>query len=207
MEYDGFHDQDKKAGTDDCRWKVESAVDDFNMTLACQRFPSIALGSSTVLELYDDSACSDAIRYHSAPHQFDNYFPKSASQESVAPSRPPEPEIWPFLPMLPTVVSPDVKDESTLVLQAQEKRAEPYHVEDYSSYIVEEFGKPMEIVLDKPISCVPGLSRKHCRQLDTCGFHTVGFCTCYITFCLESHTDVIVSKPKREVIIRSLVSY
>lgn len=33
---------------------------------------------------------------------------------------------------------------------------------------------PFELILDKSLSCVPGISKKHCSQLENCGFHTVG---------------------------------
>lgn len=32
---------------------------------------------------------------------------------------------------------------------------------------------PVELILDKTISCVSGLTKRQCRQLENVGFHTV----------------------------------
>jgi len=32
----------------------------------------------------------------------------------------------------------------------------------------------IESFLNSSINCIPGLSKRHCGQLDNCGFHTVG---------------------------------
>ncbi|KAL8150780.1 hypothetical protein V2J09_020588 [Rumex salicifolius] len=175
MEYDGFHDERKKGGKNETPWIVESAVNDFDLTLACQRFPSITLGSSLFLGLYDDSAST---RSHSTTQEFNKFFPESHLKKSVTPNRPLEPEIWPFLPIHPRIISPDVIDENTLVLQSHAGKQNyvsdhEFHVKDSSSCLAEEMAKPVEILLDNPISCIPGISKKNCRRLEESGFHTL----------------------------------
>ncbi|XP_002526020.2 ATP-dependent DNA helicase homolog RECG, chloroplastic isoform X2 [Ricinus communis] len=56
VDYDGFHDliENGKAGEQSGQ-DLKDATDDFDVSLACKRFPSITLGSSPPVELYDET--------------------------------------------------------------------------------------------------------------------------------------------------------
>ncbi|KAE8730098.1 hypothetical protein F3Y22_tig00003041pilonHSYRG00835 [Hibiscus syriacus] len=59
MVYNGLHDLFENERPDR---NFKDATDDFDLSLACKRFPSITLGSSPQVELYDEATSSSRIR-------------------------------------------------------------------------------------------------------------------------------------------------
>lgn len=64
-----------------------------------------------------------------------------------------------------------------LMPSIDEKKMDQITREDYPMKVGIELQSnptPSELFLDKSVSCIPRLSKRHYQQLDNCGFHTVG---------------------------------
>lgn len=71
MGYNGLHDLFENERPDEQPDRnIEDATDDFDLSLACKRFPSITLDSSLPVELYDEATSSSRIRALLAAQRF-----------------------------------------------------------------------------------------------------------------------------------------
>ncbi|KAI3714348.1 hypothetical protein L1987_72946 [Smallanthus sonchifolius] len=162
---------------------------DFDASLARKQFPSIMLGKSSPVELYDgtsDDVDKDSIltaEIHrgtkvvdpsmlydslgSVAHEFNNF----SSFESESISDQSSPDSTCSSPVIQNGKSSYLKEEnsyalSSFTLSENKEKSEPQcGVDDPTA--------PFELILDKSISCVPALSKKKCSQLENCGFHTI----------------------------------
>lgn len=174
MGYDSLHDLiENERAEKHCGMNVKDAMDDFDVSLVCKRFPSIILGSSSPVELYDGTP---------------SFFEKMALLTTQSPEGFPsdstgEEQEQDYLyetgdslyPAFPSVESSLLRDDQSTSL-ATEKISYPVLVEESSSKVSHEPQKDIvsdELILDSSISCIPGISKKRCSQLENCGFHTV----------------------------------
>lgn len=181
MGYDSLHDLiENERAEKHCGMNVKDAMDDFDVSLVCKRFPSIILGSSSPVELYDGTA---------------SFFEKMALLTTQSPGGFPsdstgEEQEQDYLyetgdslyPAFPSVESSLLRvDQSTSL--ATDKISYPVLVEESSRKVSHELQKDMvsdELILDSSISCIPGISKKRRSQLENCGFHTVSFQETYV---------------------------
>ncbi|PPD79120.1 hypothetical protein GOBAR_DD23952 [Gossypium barbadense] len=209
MGYNGLHDLFENERPDEQPDRnLGDATDDFDLSLACKRFPSITLGSSLPVELYDEATSSSRIRALLAAQRF---LSNSMDEKWVDPNG--LSETWNSLyEPLSEAGSSAALQESTgshqsswsTTLESEGKSDHLLTVEenteklDQSSWSVTlEFeGKSdhlvakevssskvgvqrhsdiatIDLFLDRSISCIPGLSKRHSRQLEECGFYTL----------------------------------
>jgi ATP-dependent DNA helicase RecG len=182
MEYDGLHDlvDNERAKKRSCM-NLKGAKDEFNDSLAYKRFPSIILGSSPQVELYDETACCSELSRVLAPQNCEGFLPNSIGAELDQES---SSETWPSMSAALLSVTPSsLKEDSYETLPSQPVALETIEKSNSSVTVKESSIKvgpesplnaaPIELFLDRSINCIPGLSKRHCRQLENCGFHTV----------------------------------
>lgn len=184
MGYDGLRDLDdngRPAKQSDLHLK--DAKDEFDESLACKRFPSIALGSSPQVELYDETACWSDMSNLLATQNCEGFVSNSIAAEWVQES---SHEMWSSpSPTLPSVTTSTLREEASnepsscqpMALETIKKSDCSVTVEKSSIKVGPE--SPVNaasagLSLDTSISCIPGLSKRHARQLENCGFNTVG---------------------------------
>ncbi|XP_044490810.1 ATP-dependent DNA helicase homolog RECG, chloroplastic isoform X2 [Mangifera indica] len=158
------------------------AMDDFDVSMACKRFPSIILGHSPPVELYDETKCSSEMSNLLAAQ---SAFLRNSMVENWDIDVDSFSEAWSSLcPASPNVISSIVGEENSinLPLSSQSmtlKIEENFNIpiiEDESSYSKPEVppsSAPFELWLERCISCVPGLSKRLRGQMENCGFHTL----------------------------------
>ncbi|KAK6281341.1 hypothetical protein POUND7_015166 [Theobroma cacao] len=209
MGYNGLHDLIENERPDEQPDRnLKDATDDFELSLACKRFPSITLGSSPPVELYDETTSSSRIRGLLAAQRF---FSNSMDEKWVNPNG--LCETWPSLYQpLSEAGSSIVVEESTdnlhqsswsTTLESEDKTGHLVTVEKSTGNLhqsswsmTSEFeGKSDRLTeeessskvgiepqsdaatfvlfLDRSISCIPGLSKRHSHQLEECGFYTL----------------------------------
>lgn len=172
MGYNSLHDliENEQSQNDT---NIMHMIDDFDLSMACKRFPSIHLGSSPLVELYEDEKC-------------DNVLPTSKCAKWIDPNTLCErlATLYPSLQDVdvdPTSIREENSSTSPLYLPSfplenEEKSDFQVYLEDKC---VEEGPESkqadalFELILDKSISCIPGLGKRQCTQLENCGFHTV----------------------------------
>ncbi|KAJ0726171.1 putative DNA helicase [Helianthus annuus] len=147
----------------------------FDASLVRNQFPSIILGQSSPVELYDgisDDPDTDSIltsdssmgstvvdpsmlfdSLGSVAHEFNSF--SSYEIESISDQGSPGP-----------TTSPSVTQNGKSFTKQNKEKSDP-------QCVVDDPTAPFELVLDKPISCVPAISKKKCSQLESCGFHTI----------------------------------
>lgn len=145
-----------------------------DISLVCRKFPSIILGYSEPIELFDvaenHSKNSGLLAAHVSKELFSKPVDSTlASADSLH-------ETW----QSQDTGSPGVYNSSSIAETIETKVRE-----ELQSTVVKPFTQPLlevqdiagsvEMLLDKSISCIPGLSKRHCHQLENCGFHTVSF--------------------------------
>ncbi|KAL9246275.1 hypothetical protein vseg_019831 [Gypsophila vaccaria] len=158
------------------------ALDDmagsFDVSSVCDKFPSITVGSSPKVELYSESLwhsqvevsaaqCCEEIRPTIRDDKWMVRETIAANQSSVHP-RP------------QNTSSSILIDEASLSLNFDRQTSNPEAQkccrsvsEEPSSPSVLEHDLCAELTLDKPISCIEGLSKRHSRQLEDCEIHTL----------------------------------
>uniref|UniRef100_A0A5B7BBQ5 DNA 3'-5' helicase n=1 Tax=Davidia involucrata TaxID=16924 RepID=A0A5B7BBQ5_DAVIN len=182
MGYDGLHDLiENERAQKESSINLKDAVDDFDVTLACKRFPSIILGQSPLVELYDGTACCSEKSSLLAAQICKGFLPSPLGAEWVDPDS--LSETWPSLfPSLPNMNSSLLKEErsysSPLSIQSStletEVKSDPQVIKDETFTQADlQNADSVDLILDKAISCTPGLSKRQCRQLENCGFHTL----------------------------------
>lgn len=160
--------------------KCNGENDNFDISLACKRFPSISLGFSPPVELYDGETCSmdGGLLASQIYQQFlaNSSEPKLVDPDSLY-------ETWTSLcPGSEDGNSSSVKDYShseSPTLKQEARHNLEFHVDEpFSTTTVletQDTSASVQEILDRSISCIPGLTKRQCNQLENCGFHTVGF--------------------------------
>ncbi|XP_010657389.1 ATP-dependent DNA helicase homolog RECG, chloroplastic isoform X3 [Vitis vinifera] len=149
-----------------------------------RKFPSIILGNSPPVELYDENKCHSDVRSLLAAQICEEFLSSSGAEKWDGPDR--FSETWPSLcPTLPNINASLLRKESSstlpvssqpLTMETKEKSDVLVTVEGPPANMVLESqnnAEPVELILDKSISFIPGLQKRHCRQLENCGFHTL----------------------------------
>ncbi|XP_024024852.1 ATP-dependent DNA helicase homolog RECG, chloroplastic isoform X1 [Morus notabilis] len=158
---------------------IENGTDCFDVSLVRNRFPSIIVGSSPPVSLYDGTWDLCDRRSLLAVKGYEDFLSNSTSKEQMLNS------------LNETCDSPDstfssVETSSSrecysyttplvsepITLVPEENLNQPVTLE--GSYALESQVNetPIELFLDKAISCIQGLRKKHCHQLEDAGFHT-----------------------------------
>lgn len=172
MGYNSLHDLiENEQNQNDT--SIMHGLDDFDLSMACKKFPSIHLGSSPLVELYEDEKC-------------ENVLPTSKCAKWIDPNTLCErlSTLYPSLQAVdvePTSVREENSTTSPLYLPSTPLENEG--TSNFQEYLkekcVEEGPKSkqtdalFELILDKSISCIPGLSKRQYTQLENCGFHTL----------------------------------
>ncbi|KAG2709566.1 hypothetical protein I3760_05G245800 [Carya illinoinensis] len=182
MDYDGLHDFiDNGRAKKQSGMNLKGAEDEFNDSLECKKFPSIILGSSPQVELYDENACWSEMSKLLATQNGEEILPSSFGTELVQESCS---EAWPPLsPTLQNVTTSLLKEEEESYEPSQPMALETIEKSDYSVTVKESSVKvgsesppnaaSIQLFLDRSINCIPGLSKRHCRQLESSGFNTL----------------------------------
>ncbi|KAL2904727.1 ATP-dependent DNA helicase-like protein RECG chloroplastic [Bienertia sinuspersici] len=146
----------------------------FDVSVTRKKFPSIIVGSSPILELYNNSLGHSKVKTYSPALSCEEFQPdgKWMIPETLA-------EISPSLDSgLPDINS--LNEEACLQSPIQfqdgvkDQHSEFLVSKDSLASVVLENDKLCQVILDKPISSIEGLSKRHSRQLEDCDFHTVG---------------------------------
>lgn len=181
MDYDGLHDFIDNGGDkkNSCMNHID-AKDEFDESLACKRFPSIILGSSPKVELYDEAACSEFSRVL-ATQSCEGFLPNAIGAQWIQES---SSQTWPSVsPEPPSDALSSLTEDCYETLSSQpfpletpKKSNSSVTVEESSIEVGPELppdAAAIELFLDRSINCIPGLSKRQCRQLENCGFHTL----------------------------------
>ncbi|CAL1356151.1 unnamed protein product [Linum trigynum] len=197
MDYDGYRDligeenANKIFGRD-----LRNAVDDFDISFACRRFPSLVIGSSAPIELYGETTHSSVIESLLASTDHKGFIPTAMDTKWLDPVNPFEqlPSVQ-NLPDLHSSNSEELLDEnSSTTSEGNEEFGEglnslPSFVEK-SDLENEEMSSDVVIggvlaakkssqlkqngsSLDASLNCVLGVTTRQCHQLENYGFYTL----------------------------------
>ncbi|XP_058091749.1 ATP-dependent DNA helicase homolog RECG, chloroplastic isoform X5 [Magnolia sinica] len=147
---------------------LEGDVDDVDISLARRRFPSIILGSSSLVQLYDDNACQPDQMGLLLAENCGGFLLSSIGSYYI-------------LPFLSQSTALEAKGKSDAIhVEEAEGKSDVVNVEanmkDSSinaGGTAQQIETSSELIFDRPISCTPGISTRHCRQLEKSGFHTM----------------------------------
>ncbi|TYK29006.1 ATP-dependent DNA helicase-like protein RECG [Cucumis melo var. makuwa] len=156
--------------------------EDCDVSKACKKFPSIKLGSSPPVELFDGSACHSDIASFLAAKSSKNFYLNSTCEECVQDEDRTLPSLY---PALPDVGNSSVSEEYTLTtgssllpmnIETGTISSNPAVEGDSSKKksTSENTAVSGRSFLDQSVGCISGLSKRHQRQLDDSGFHTLG---------------------------------
>lgn len=183
MGYDGLHDLiENERAEKHSTTNIKAAMDNFDVSLVRKRFPSIIVGSSPRLELYDGATNFCQTRSLLETQSCEDFLSNSILEEQ---GRLNVNETWhsldSALPCLRTF-SPSEDHSATLHIShpptpvtTEKNSNQPATLKEPVGLESQIDAASIELLLDRSISCIPGLRKKHCRQLEDCGFHTVGF--------------------------------
>ncbi|XP_031492225.1 ATP-dependent DNA helicase homolog RECG, chloroplastic isoform X2 [Nymphaea colorata] len=159
--YDGLHDLMEH---EKVQYDHRHSDDSSDISLVCSRFPSIMLGSTSFIELYDKT--------------WDNFgnSVSSVSASSAASSvNQGEAHSFPSVPHIPAegvnrkpewVCTSNVKGETEKVIM------EPVPLVDTGDKS-QNCEATIVSIIDRPVDFIPGISTRHCRQLEKYGFYTM----------------------------------
>lgn len=161
---------------------VDEGKDEFDATLAQKQFSSIKLGYSRPVELYDgnwdDPEKSSILTadpnmlydsWGSIATDFNNF--SSYEVETISEQGSPDSTCSPSI--TPIEESSYVKEEKSQDKVKLDLKDAVDIPSDRGLVLDQSNTAPFELILDKSLSCVPGISKKHCSQLENCGFHTI----------------------------------
>lgn len=149
MEYGNVDDYFDKKSDEQVKKELE---------FACKKFPSITLGYSRPVELYSKNKSSEETRISE-----NNFLPTPThvgwlDPDSLSGTFPPE-----ILNFDSSNLRDETSDGSSFTSQTPTPEVETTS-DDSAAHRF----------LDSSIGSMPGLSKRHSNQLDSCGFHTVG---------------------------------
>lgn len=147
-----------------------------DVSSTCKKFPSITVGSSPLVELYNDSPWYSQIKTYSPELSCEEFQPILTDGKSMIPdtltdsfsslnSGLPDTSSSSEVASLPSPIqSQDGLEDHQSGFSAFEASLPPWVLENEKS---------CQLILDKPISFIEGLSKRHSRQLEDCDFHTL----------------------------------
>ncbi|KAK2635364.1 hypothetical protein Ddye_030156 [Dipteronia dyeriana] len=159
MRYDSFDDFNvNKRAEKQSGMNLKDAMNDVDVPLACKLFPSIILGSSPPVELYDETQLNSDIRSLLEAQSCEEFHPNSIGEKWV--------DLDTACETKPSLHSPLPDASSSIVREENDFDSSlgPEPQSDVASF---------ELLLDRCVSCVPGLNKRLCRQLENYGFHTL----------------------------------
>ncbi|KAI4313787.1 hypothetical protein L6164_026740 [Bauhinia variegata] len=168
---------------------LKDAGVDLDIYIACKRFPSIVLGSAPQVILYDGTTSYTETKGFLETQDFKqdlSYYSEARwDQRTIT-------EAWPSLSADgSSVKSSSVReDSSSLGEDSHSCPVSPHSISSVDEVKLDhqvtlednlnkvELQSPLdlasnELFLDKSIDFIPGLSKRHCKQLENCGFHTL----------------------------------
>ncbi|KAK7310094.1 hypothetical protein RJT34_07358 [Clitoria ternatea] len=160
----------------------DDALDDLDISLICKRFPSITLGTAPQVNLYDGTASNVETMNILETENFEHYFSDSSETRWVQNNLS---EAWPSLYINhSSVTSSSSMKEDSCPCPLPPQSTSLIHDEKLDQVPTEDTQMkagmqsqsnltPSELFLDKSVSSVLGLSKRHYQQLDNCGFHTL----------------------------------
>ncbi|XP_059649570.1 ATP-dependent DNA helicase homolog RECG, chloroplastic isoform X2 [Cornus florida] len=183
--YDGLPDFiENERAQEESGLTLKDAVDDFDVSLACKQFPSIILGRSPMLELFDGTTCYSENGSLLAAQVCEEFLPSSPGAKWVGTSS--LSETWPSqYPSFPNENSsvlreensyPSLKSVQSSTWETKPKSDLQFTTEEPSTrdgLRTRQNVASIELILDKTISCISGLSKRQYNQLENCGFHTL----------------------------------
>lgn len=162
---------------------LKDALDDLDISLMCKRFPSITLGSAPRVDLCDETtSCSETTNSLATEH-LEHCLSDSSEARWVQNTLSEE---WPSLHVNHSSVTSSTSGKEDSCPSPLPPDSMPsIYIENLDQVIGEDSQMKVgmdsqsnstssELFLDKSVSFIPGLSKRHQRQLDNCGFHTVG---------------------------------
>ncbi|KAF3792525.1 ATP-dependent DNA helicase-like protein, partial [Nymphaea thermarum] len=193
MGYDSLHDlMEHEKGQYDHRHSDDSS----DISLVCSRFPSIMLGSTSFIELYGEfpslshesnlfsaESCEECLPRLESDNMIDpensdktwDIFGNCVSSVSASSLNQGEAHSFPSVPDIPAqgvnrkpewVCTSSVKGETEKVIM------EPVPLVDTGDKS-ENCEATIVSIIDRPIDFIPGISTRHCRQLEKYGFYTM----------------------------------
>lgn len=168
-------------GYDDLPELIENndQTETFDVSLACKQFPSIVVGGSPPVALYDGTTEYCDTRGLLATAEYEDILSDSMG---AAQTQNRLHEIWDAqgltLSNIGTSLSteayshaPHLSSEPPTLVGEKLKQADT--LEESSLLESQVDATYVELFLDKAISSIQGLKKRHCRQLEDTGFHTV----------------------------------
>ncbi|KAF4364599.1 hypothetical protein F8388_015290 [Cannabis sativa] len=153
---------------------------DFDVSLACKKFPSIIVGSSPPVILYNGTTDFCNMRNILATEGYEEFLSESIGEEQTQNSLhemrdsldPTETSVQTELPREPSsYMLPSSPQPITLV--TEEILNQPVAVEEFIWLDSQIDVASTEPLLDQTINCIPGLKKRHCHKLEDSGFHTL----------------------------------
>lgn len=171
MGYDGLDDLIDANGTEK-QSDIHPDGGAIDFSLMCKQFSSIRLGSSPPVELYDGTASIHGDSGLWATKICREFLSSSVGEQLIDPDS--VYETWHILYSGATNM-----DSATYIpdtLETETRQDLQFTVDkpsNLSQHGVKQNDGLVEVLLDQSISLIPGLSKRHARQLENCGFHTV----------------------------------
>ncbi|XP_068636919.1 ATP-dependent DNA helicase homolog RECG, chloroplastic isoform X2 [Aristolochia californica] len=166
----------RKAGTD-----LKEMFDEFDISLECRRFPSIILGNSSLIQLYDEQSEQVDLLLGSSCK---GYLPGTMDKIWTEPDK--VSESWSLLDLSPQNANlSSSKEEKLYVLPIDslskglkaggKSDATPSRKESDIETVSKspQVAESHEFNFYSPINSVSGISSRHRQQLDKSGFHTL----------------------------------
>lgn len=184
MGYSSIQDliDQEKVQKDSCG-DTDGMVDDFDLTLARNRFPCIVLGDSSAIELYDEVVHKHDLVKPLLPGSFENFLSYSVRNNWTDDSGIGEALQFLGAPISSISSASDNDGQYTLPCGSQAESLDGQlksdsHVNSKTSSAAGcinslDSSLSAEPILDKTIRCLPNATSRQCRQLEDGGFHTV----------------------------------
>ncbi|RVW17044.1 ATP-dependent DNA helicase-like RECG, chloroplastic [Vitis vinifera] len=116
MGYDSLHDLiENERVQKESDMNLKDEINNVDISLACRKFPSIILGNSPPVELYDENKCHSDVRSLLAAQICEEFLSSSGAEKWDGPDR--FSETWPSLcPTLPNINASLLRKESSSTL-------------------------------------------------------------------------------------------
>ncbi|RVX12603.1 ATP-dependent DNA helicase-like RECG, chloroplastic [Vitis vinifera] len=156
MGYDSLHDLiENERVQKESDMNLKDEINNVDISLACRKFPSIILGNSPPVELYDENKCHSDVRSLLAAQICEEFLSSSGAEKWDGPDR--FSETWPSLcPTLPNINASLLRKESSSTLPVS---SQPLTMEtkEKSDVLVTVEGPPANMVLESQNNAEPGV--------------------------------------------------
>ncbi|KAL8035027.1 hypothetical protein ABFX02_12G070400 [Erythranthe guttata] len=149
---------------------------DFDATLACKQFSSITLGCFPTVDLYDGPAMYSQTTEPLVPEILEGCIPSRLDANWVDPKSLFQ-NLDSFYTETSNVTDPYVleeeSDKSAIYSEPPDRKTEARNSLQMTADKPCSNGASVAEILDKCISCIPGLTKRQLSQLENSGFHTL----------------------------------